>query len=243
VFLIALGGVAILACDELLRMCRAAGFESGRWLPLAVTAGLLAAAWWFGLSGLCVAIIGASVLLPTARLRRAQGPAGSLGGIATESFAVLWIGTTGACFGWLRLLPGDELGVRFLLFYLFCVWVGDSGAFYVGRWIGRHKMSPRISPNKTLEGLAGGVVATYVAALIAWWAGLGMRPADVAAVATILAIAAPTGDLVESMLKRDSGVKDSSAVLPGHGGLLDRTDSLFYPAPMVLAYLAAVGII
>ncbi len=242
-FLSVLGGAAVLACDELLRMCRASGFQAGRWFPLVVAAGILACAWIGNLEGLAVALIAAAVLLPTVRLRSAHGPAGSLGGVAAEAFAVLWIGTTAACFGWLRLWPADRLGVSLTLFFLFCVWVGDSGAYYVGRWLGSHKMSPRVSPNKTVEGLVGGVAATYAAAFLAWRVGLEMRPLDVAAVATILALAAPTGDLVESMFKRDSGVKDSSTMLPGHGGLLDRTDSLFYPAPVVLAYLAAVGVV
>jgi phosphatidate cytidylyltransferase len=105
-------------------------------------------------------------------------------------------------------------------------------------------MSPRISPNKTLEGLAGGVVTTYAAAaLTANILDLGLAPIHVVGLATILAVAAPLGDLVESQFKRDSGVKDSSALLPGHGGLLDRTDSLFYSAPVFLGYVAAIGLV
>lgn len=242
-FLVVVGTVALFACGELLRMCRAAGFEAGRWLPIIVTAGILAAAWTGGVTGFSIATVGAAVLLPTAALGRRIGPPGSLGGVASELFAVLWIGATATSFGWLRLRLDDPLGVHFILFYLFCVWVGDSGAYYVGRSLGRHKMAPRVSPNKTLEGLAGGIIATYAAAGAAWWVGIEMRWYDVAAVATIIALAAPTGDLVESMFKRDSGVKDSSTILPGHGGLLDRTDSLFYPAPLVLAYLALAGLV
>jgi phosphatidate cytidylyltransferase len=104
-------------------------------------------------------------------------------------------------------------------------------------------MSPRISPNKTLEGLAGGVVTTCLAAAgMAWALNLEVAPVHVAALAAILAVTAPLGDLVESLFKRDTGVKDSSTLLPGHGGFLDRTDSLIYPAPFVIAYLVVVGL-
>ena len=105
-------------------------------------------------------------------------------------------------------------------------------------------MSPRISPNKTMEGLAGGIAATFIAAAAAAWAlRLDVAGTHVAALAAILAVAAPVGVLVESLFKRDSGVKVSSALLPGHGGLLDRTDSLLYAAPPVLGYLLITGLI
>ena len=122
--------------------------------------------------------------------------------------------------------------------------VGDSGAYYVGKNFGRHKMSPKISPNKTIEGLVGCIVTTYVAAAAAAFIlNLELRPIHVFALATILAAAAPLGDLIESLFKRDSGIKDSSNLIPGHGGLLDRTDSLFYPAPLVLGYLLLTGLV
>lgn len=243
VFLVVLGAAVTTACDEFLSMARGAGFAVGRWLPLSLVAVILALSWTRGLAGLATSVVAVLVVLPTARLADRCAPDGSLGGIAAESFSILYLGVTTACFGWLRLWPGDPTGIKLLLFYLACIWVGDSGAYYVGKNFGRHKMSPRISPNKTLEGLAGGVVATFLAAAaMAWALGLQYAPIHVAAVAGILAVTAPLGDLVESLFKRDSGVKDSSTLLPGHGGFLDRTDSLIYPAPFVLAYLVVVGL-
>ena len=244
VFLVLFGLALVLACDELLKMVRGAGLDAGRWSPLAAMAALLAASWIFGPPGMMVTVAVIVVMLPTLRLAHRNAPAGSLGGVAAAFFVVLYIGITGACLGWLRLWPGDPVGVRLLLFYLACIWVGDSGAYYVGRNFGRHKMSPRISPNKTWEGLVGGVGATYAAAAVAAFVfDLGLAPVHIAALATILAVAAPVGDLVESQFKRDSGVKDSSTLLPGHGGFLDRTDSLLYSAPPVLGYLLAAGIL
>ena len=105
-------------------------------------------------------------------------------------------------------------------------------------------MAPKISPNKTLEGLAGAIVTTYAAAAAAAFVlKLDVHPLHIFGLATILAVAAPLGDLIESLFKRDSGIKDSSSLIPGHGGLLDRTDSLLYPAPLVLGYLLATGLI
>jgi len=244
VFLAVLGAAVTVACDELLGMARGAGFAVGRRLPLILVMAVVVLAWVYGIAALAAAVIGVLVVLPTARLADRRAPDGSLGGIAAESFSVLYLGVTSACLGWLRLWPGDPNGNRLTLFYLACIWVGDSGAYYVGKNFGRHKMSPRISPNKTLEGLAGGIVTTFVAAAaMAWALGLDYRPIHIGALAAILAVTAPLGDLVESLFKRDSGVKDSSTLLPGHGGLLDRTDSLIYPAPFVITYLAVVGLV
>jgi len=244
VFLAVLGAAAVLACDEFLKMARAAGHAAGHWLPLGLIGGMLATSWIYGVIGLAVAVMVSLLTLTTVRLTLPESPEGSLGGVSTETFAVLYLGVTAACLGWIRLWPGDPAGIKLLFFYLVCIWVGDSGAYYVGRNFGRHKMSPRISPNKTIEGLLGGVVTTYAAAAAAAFVlDLGMDAIHVAALATILAAVAPIGDLVESQFKRDSGVKDSSSLLPGHGGFLDRTDSLFYGAPLFLGYLAVADLL
>jgi len=244
VFLAVLGAAAVLACDEFLKMSRSAGLAAGQWLPLGLAGGLLAASWIFGVIGLAVAVMVSLLTLATVRLAHRDSPEGSLGGVSAETFAVLYLGVTAACLGWIRIWPGEPAGVKLLFFYLVCIWVGDSGAYYVGRNFGRHKMSPRTSPNKTVEGLLGAVVTTYAAAAAAAYIlDLGIGPIHVAALATILAAAAPIGDLVESQFKRDSGVKDSSSLLPGHGGFLDRTDSLFYAAPLFLGYLAVANLL
>jgi phosphatidate cytidylyltransferase len=243
-FLAILWMATVVAADEFLNLARAADFEVGRRLPLVLVGAVLAASWIRGVEGLTVSVIAAMLVLPTARLASRSSPLGSLGGVAGECLAVTYLGTTAACLGWLRLWPGETQGVRLLIFYLACIWVGDSGAYYVGRRFGRHKMSPQISPKKTYEGLAGGIVATYAAAAgSAFVLDPGIPPVHLAALATILAVAAPLGDLVESQFKRDSGIKDSSQLLPGHGGFLDRTDSLLYAAPLVLGYLLLTGVI
>ncbi len=133
----------------------------------------------------------------------------------------------------LRLLPD---GFGWLILTLTVTWLNDSGAYFVGRAYGRRKLYPRISPSKTWEGAAGGLLASIGGALavkslgwlpqLPWWASV-----VVGAGAGVLG---PLGDLAESMLKRAYEAKDSSPLLPGHGGLLDRIDALLFTAPFVL---------
>ncbi|MFP5288155.1 MAG: phosphatidate cytidylyltransferase, partial [Thermoanaerobaculia bacterium] len=114
------------------------------------------------------------------------------------------------------------------------VWLGDTAAYYVGSRIGRHKMAPTISPKKSWEGAAAGFFTGVAAAAV--WSALRMDRIDlrILAVASLTAAAAQIGDLVESMIKRGAGVKDSGTVLPGHGGVLDRLDAMLFAAPVLL---------
>ncbi len=243
-FLAVLAAAVLLAANELLTMVRAAGHPVGRALPLLLLALALGAGWLGGGRAFLIVLGAAVIVLPTAQLAHATRPSGAVVGVAAAVLAVAYLGFTGACLGWLRQLPGDAWGPRLILFFLATIWVGDSGAYYVGRSFGRHKMAPRISPNKTWEGLAGGVVVTFLGAAVAKAAlGLPLAWSHTLVLAVLLAAAAPIGDLVESQFKRDLGVKDSSLLLPGHGGFLDRTDSLLYAAPWVLGYLLLVGVL
>ncbi len=244
VLLVVLAIVVAVAADELLAMARGAGMACGRWLPLTLLLALLAACWTLGPIGFVWATTATLVIIPTVQLGHRDRPKGSLAGSAVACFAVLFLGVVTASLGWLRLLPADGFAVRLILLYLGTIWVGDSGAYYIGKRLGRHRMAPRISPNKTLEGLIGGIAtAITAAAVLKMVLTIDLPWPHLFAVATILAIATPLGDLVESQFKRDMNVKDSSTLLPGHGGLLDRTDSLLYAAPPVLAYLLLTGLI
>ena len=125
-------------------------------------------------------------------------------------------------------------GHRWLLAALAAVWAADTGAYFSGRYLGRHKLAPRVSPNKTLEGLAGGVIAgTLVSMAFASYAGARgdelWRVALVAAVAVLFSV---IGDLYESLLKRHVGRKDSGTLIPGHGGALDRIDAVLAALPV-----------
>lgn len=121
------------------------------------------------------------------------------------------------------------------------VWLGDSAAYYVGSRVGRHKLAPVISPKKSWEGAAASFAIAILAA-VAWslWRRGGLD-ARILAASALTAVAAQVGDLVESMIKRGSGVKDSGNVLPGHGGFLDRLDALLFAAPVLLFSLWLLG--
>lgn len=130
-----------------------------------------------------------------------------------------------------------------LLFgFFFILWTCDSGAYLVGSAMGKHKLFPRISPGKTWEGSIGGAIISYgVAYLISGWY-TSIDRMDWMVIATILIVVGTLGDLVESLFKRSINVKDSGNILPGHGGILDRFDSLIMSAPFVFTYLYLVKV-
>lgn len=135
----------------------------------------------------------------------------------------------------LLFLRGQENGLLLAFWTLATVWVTDIGAYFAGRTIGGAKLAPRVSPNKTWAGLIGGVLSALVLGLLLWrFAGLDLQ---LACASPILAVIAQIGDLYESWLKRQAGVKDSGTILPGHGGVLDRLDGLVPVAPAAAALI------
>lgn len=155
----------------------------------------------------------------------------------------LLAGTLAVIPAWAALVlihASSDLGHLWLLTSLAVVWAADSGAYFAGRRFGRHKLAPRISPNKTWEGLAGGLVAGVLVAT-AFGLGLGVPAWKLVEVAqlpwlllvTVVAVfASVLGDLFESLLKRHAGAKDSGHIIPGHGGVLDRVDGVLAALPV-----------
>jgi phosphatidate cytidylyltransferase len=137
-----------------------------------------------------------------------------------------------------RTLPGGEWLVLFLAVV---TWASDTGAYYAGTLWGKHPLLPSISPKKTVEGVLGGLVlAVGMAFLAQQWFTSELSLADAVILGVLLTIAGLIGDLFESMIKRRTGVKDSGGILPGHGGMLDRLDSLLFTAPTFYYYVAYV---
>lgn len=143
----------------------------------------------------------------------------------------------------LTLLRGLPHGKHYVFYLLILVWAGDSGAYYVGKSLGKHPLAPVISPKKTIEGAIGGTAATLLASIIATYTFLPqMSMRHAVALGLLLAVVAQIGDLCESLLKRSVNIKDSGTLLPGHGGILDRVDGLIFAAP-VLYYYAQVFLV
>jgi phosphatidate cytidylyltransferase len=156
--------------------------------------------------------------------------------IAVTLFTFFYVGVFGAFAG---LLLGAPDGTGFILGLAICAIGYDVAGYFIGSQFGRSRMSPRLSPNKTWEGLFGGMVASVILGLIlgrvlAPWNG---KITHGLLLGLVVAIAAPLGDLCESMIKRDLGLKDLGTILPGHGGVLDRFDAMLFCLPAVY-YLA-----
>jgi phosphatidate cytidylyltransferase len=154
---------------------------------------------------------------------------------AIAVLATLYVGMLGGSL--IRLHDDFADGAKLVYFLLLVVWLGDTGAYYFGRTFGKHKLSPRISPKKTVEGLIGGVIFSVATALIIHFTFFKNFPLLHAIIAgVILSVAGVIGDLAESMWKRSADVKDSGTLIPGHGGFLDRFDSIFYTTPILYVY-------
>jgi phosphatidate cytidylyltransferase len=158
------------------------------------------------------------------------------------ALGTLWIALPCISWLWLARQGADSRGT--LLWLLAVVWATDIGAYAIGRTIGGPRLAPRLSPRKTWSGFAGGILCASLAG-IGTAAILGLSPAPLALLSAGLAIVAQFGDLAESLAKRRFGVKDSSGLIPGHGGLLDRLDGLLavIPAVALLTLIAGRGVL
>lgn len=143
---------------------------------------------------------------------------------------------------WLALARLHAEGPQLMLFLLLLVVAADVGAYFSGRKFGRNKLAPRVSPGKTWEGVYGGLAAGAVMAAIGvWW--FGVSATRFIALCTLVVAASIVGDLTESLFKRHAGLKDSGNLLPGHGGVLDRVDSVTAAAPVFLVGLERLGLL
>lgn len=235
--------LAGLACGaalwEFQGLVRASGWLAPRALSLVLFAAILAGAYLESAPLLVAAAGSALIVLPTATLLAAPEEPVWLGSSAATSFATLYVGAGGAAVIALR-----AIGWETVFFLLGIVWAGDSAAYYVGSRFGKRKLAPVVSPKKSWEGFWGQVAAGAVfgALLAVLLPRIPGAPAVAAAVGAllgaVLSVVAVVGDLVESTFKRSCAVKDSGGLLPGHGGLLDRLDSLLYASPVLYGILA-----
>lgn len=170
--------------------------------------------------------------------------------VAQTIFAILYIGLPFSIFpfaafshqGLQSIIPNNIIfSPGIVLGFFILLWANDTGAYLMGSSIGKHRLMERISPKKTWEGFFGGVVISVIAAwLLSEWLGI-VSTANWIIIAVIISLTGTYGDLIESMLKRSSGVKDSGNILPGHGGFLDRFDSTIISFPLVYLFLYVFG--
>jgi phosphatidate cytidylyltransferase len=254
-------GVALVAVDEFYAMARKKGLSPLRLLGMAGVVVLLAvvsvdprievlAMWGWG-------TVMAITLLSLSRVIWHPGPTGpAMTSAAVTLAGMIYGGGTLAFALLLRTLPpgvgGGPLGLRWegafvLMFPLIVTWMGDSGAYFTGRRFGRRKLIPSVSPKKTVEGGLGGLAgAVGTAALLHLLVlrtipGLDLSFAWILLTGFLLGISAQVGDLAESVLKREAGVKDSGSLLPGHGGILDRFDAILFNVPLCW-FLFEIGV-
>ena len=244
----AIAVLTVLAAVETFRLFRAAGYPAlpvlGTLFALAIV--LAAAAPQLEGSGLLLGAVGLIVVAIGAFAM--PDPRDGLATWVTTVFGALYVALLGFVIRLGRGAPdlapdaplaalGAERG--WILLLVFGVWAYDTGAYFAGRRIGGPRFLSHISPSKTYAGLVGGVIAATVV-VAAMLGGLGQPVIAGVVLGPLLGLAAQAGDLAESMLKRAAGAKDSSRLIPGHGGILDRIDSFLFAAPVVMLYVVSV---
>ena len=230
-------GVGILAFLEYQELMRRIGPEVARYPALAATLAALAIVPFPYVAGEAVLAAGLIVIAVSAMASlktEAQGFGAAAQNVAAGSLAMIYLGLP------LGALVGVHVfgGRGAVLVLVATIVISDTAQYYSGRLAGRHLLAPRLSPKKTVEGAIGGLVAAPV---FLYFAGPQLipvaRPLTIAALGVSLAAAGIAGDLFESMLKRGANMKDSSTLIPGHGGVLDRIDALLFATPIFYVYL------
>ena len=261
-------GVALATLTEFLKLTESYGVQPQRTASYILTALFFAALAFYAsgdapqlaagkfLLILSLTAAAAPFIFLSLAMRRAQLPT-AYPAAAASTFGIVYIAVP---LGMLVQLRQQSAGAFWILYLLLIVWAGDIFAYFVGKAVGRHLMAPRISPKKTWEGAVASLVASAVigvelfryaepissrllqAGFIERRGGMfGLeRPEllSILALTIALNVAAQLGDLVESLIKRGAGVKDSGSMLPGHGGMLDRIDALLFAAPVLWGYVA-----
>jgi phosphatidate cytidylyltransferase len=228
-FLIYMGAALALSLRELHSAVRAAGISFPAIPVLLGGAGMLTCAYWLG--GTATVAAFTLTVLAVLAWRMTGGTTGYVRDVTMGVFAAAWLPLLGATVA--GMLSASDGGRRVLVFIIITI-CSDIGGYFAGIGFGKHKLAPSISPKKTWEGLAGSLIACLAAGGLTVrlmlhhghvWQGL--------LVGAAVTVAAICGDLVESIIKRDLDIKDMGSLLPGHGGILDRIDSLLFAAPVV----------
>ncbi|HEX7152711.1 MAG TPA: phosphatidate cytidylyltransferase [Thermoanaerobaculia bacterium] len=234
IFITVVAAIGALALYEFLALGRKKGYE----LPIPLCIGVvlfIMSAFVLEAVSVEIGVFVTLLLIPASYVFSKRSLEDSLPASAIAMMATLYVGMLGgSC---MRLRTDFPEGPKLIFFLLLVVWLGDAGAYYVGRNFGKHKLSPRISPKKTIEGLIGGMLTSLVTAVVIHFTFFPTFPLVHAILCgMILSVCGVIGDLAESMWKRSAEVKDSGTLIPGHGGFFDRFDSIFFTAPILYCY-------
>ncbi|HLH32309.1 MAG TPA: phosphatidate cytidylyltransferase [Terriglobia bacterium] len=221
-FAAVIGLVSAAAADEFLSLGERKGIGRPRRWFLALPA-LVAISFLFGSDWIVGSLVGAALLLMSAAVFSGNIEKG-LGTVVVGLSGLLYCSGT---LGFLIRMPRPWILLLFAI-----IWVGDTAAYYGGRALGRHLLAPIVSPKKTVEGAIAGLAGSVVVGAVCGVWFLHQPLLNMIGISAATAIVGQIGDLAESVLKRSAGVKDSSSILPGHGGILDRLDSLFFATPI-----------
>ncbi len=234
IFNVTLAIVAALALYEFLAMGRNKGYE----LPVILCIGLMLftiAAFVLENVSVEMGMFATLLIIPASYVFRRKSIEESLPSSAIAVLGTMYIGMLGGSL--IRLHNDFPVGSKLIAFLLIVVWIGDAGAYYVGKNFGKTKLSPVISPKKTIEGGIGGVLTSITAAIVIHFTFFPEFPLVHAIIAgVLLSLSGMVGDLAESMWKRSADVKDSGTLIPGHGGFFDRFDSILFTAPILYVY-------
>ncbi|MEY2472803.1 MAG: phosphatidate cytidylyltransferase [Actinomycetota bacterium] len=228
-------GVVVMAAAELYDVLRRAGYQPATLVGLVGTLGIMVAAYQKGETAVLLAIVLVTAATFAWYLIRVVHARPTVN-VAATLLAFLWTGVFGS---YAALLLGvgkghNHTGVALLLGVVIAVVANDTGAYFAGSRMGSRPLAPEISPNKTIEGVIGGAVASIVVTVLILGFVPHVHPWDGGKalwLAIVVSLAAPLGDLAESMIKRDLGIKDMGSLLPGHGGVLDRFDAMLFCLP------------
>lgn len=244
-FFVALGSIAaLLALSEFYNLASKAGCNPSVALGYIAAVGLFALFVFDSLVWIAALVTALAIFSLAAALSRPEEMNKALISVSATVFGVIYVALLSGFLIGVRMTPDSftaeptpHLASKLLTMFLAMVMMTDTGAYYTGRSIGRRKLAPRVSPGKTIEGAIGGFITAIITGPVCRLIFFPEIPLSHAlALGAAIGIVGQVGDLAESMLKRGSDVKDSGTLLPGHGGMLDRLDSILFCAPLLYYY-------
>jgi phosphatidate cytidylyltransferase len=241
VFNLFITGLLLLAAYEFVRLFNQMGYHPSFLVASLGILLIIIQRWFFEVQHLSIFLsFFLFFVVVAALIEYERGKTDAAFNLAINLMVSFYLGWVGSHFILIRALPE---GLGWLLTALPATWIADSGAYFIGRWIGKQKMTPRLSPGKTWAGLLGGIIAGSLSGLLLLllWRAVGLLAVDTPlwqglVMGFVVSILSPAGDLFISLFKRTAGVKDTGNIIPGHGGILDRIDTWIW-AGMLGYYL------